>query len=262
MPSKVKTRRTAPSAGTTSRSSPPFARTRLCTAIRAWTAAESQNRVRVMSTTSVRYRFSVAAGRTAHNCSEVVTSISGRCHHGRAIDHLAEIPDLDHQVIPLPNRTHLSGEPGRPAGRRGRAQPGPPDRLALQPQFMVLLPDITVQKAQDTSVPATRQVCLELPTFAARSGPGLWPGLGVRPARSGRDTHGRYEAPLRLERPGLVNPNWPNRPPGRFLAVVATPEGLSHERCFRRSWLVGRRTVGPFQSATATGILGPSRRKH
>jgi hypothetical protein len=53
-----------------------FARTRLCAAIRAWTAAESQNRVRVMSTTSVRYRFSVAARRTARSCSAVVT-ISG-----------------------------------------------------------------------------------------------------------------------------------------------------------------------------------------
>lgn len=49
----------------------------VCAAIRAWTAAESQNRVRVMSTTSVRYRFSVAARRTARSCSAVVTPISG-----------------------------------------------------------------------------------------------------------------------------------------------------------------------------------------
>ena len=104
---------------------------------------------------------------------------------------------------------------------------------------MVLLPDITVQKAQDTSVPATRQVCMELPTFAACSGPGLWPGLGVRPARSGRDTHGRYEAPLRLERPGLVNPNWPHRSPGEqwgHFRVLRPPASSAHPAASTKSF--------------------------
>jgi hypothetical protein len=61
---------------TASSTSPPLARARLCASTSAWIAAESQNRVRVRSTTSVRCPVPAAWPSAARSPSALVMSIS------------------------------------------------------------------------------------------------------------------------------------------------------------------------------------------
>lgn len=128
-PVRSKRRATAPSTGMTSRSPPPPARALWCASASTLSPAESQDRVRVMSTTTGAC-LSVSS-RATRSCSAVVTSISG---------------DADTMVTPLikgylmpDSCAHLSrGKRDLAPGNgwvcgRTSSQPGPPGRLSRQP---------------------------------------------------------------------------------------------------------------------------------
>jgi hypothetical protein len=70
-------RATAPSTGMTSRSPPPSASALRCASASTLSPAKSQDRVRVISTTTVACRCPSASRRAIRSCSAVVASISG-----------------------------------------------------------------------------------------------------------------------------------------------------------------------------------------